>query len=408
MPVFEYTGFNVEGKSVAGTLEAPSERDALQALSGGGVIPVSIAGGSEAAAGHGAATGRARRTPGRERISVARRTLFVRELASFLHADIPLLEALAVLCSQEEDPHFRTILEDVHDRVQGGEAFSKALAVHPRVFPPLLVTMVRVGETGGMLAKVLEQMAVWMEQEEEVQKEIRGAMTYPIMILLLGVATVIILLTFVLPRILTIFAGMRLPLPTRILMGSSDFMSHWWKWLLVGGIVLGYGLRRALRADWGKRFWDRAALRLPIFGKLMIKASIARFARASAALLGSGVPLLEALRVVRGLVPNTVILAIIEGSIERVTRGQSLARALGESPVFPPSVIHLLAVGERTGRLGEMFERVAQAFEKQTRAQIKILLNLLSPMLIVCLAVLVAFIAISILLPIFEMNKLVR
>lgn len=414
MAVFRYTGFDAGGRGVSGTLEAPTEKGALDQLSGGGVTPVELEqsdGKDEKAAarvkekgafGAGGAFG--------ARIPMAARVLFVRELATFIHADIPLLDALDVLRRQESNAAFKSILDEVHDRVQGGEAFSHALAAHGRLFPPLLVNMVRVGETGGMLGKVLDQLATWMEHEEEVRGEIVGALAYPLMIVALGVVTVFVLLSYVLPKITAIFAGMEanLPLLTRALMGTAGFMGHWWWLILIGAVSVAVGVRLALRSAGGKAFYDRASLSVPIFGALTRKAAIARFARANAALLSAGVPLLESLRVVRGLLGNSLMAAMVDTAIERVTRGHSLAKTLEQSPYFPPSVIHLLGVGERTGRLGEMFERVAETFERQTRNQIKIMLNLLSPLMIIALAVVVALIAISILLPIFRLNQLMR
>lgn len=411
MAQFIYSGFNADGKNVAGTIEAPSEKSALDLLADGGIIPSEIRldtnghGGAEAAG-----TVEQVRQRGRGRIPMGVRTLFVRELATFLHADIPLLEALGVLHQQEVNGHFRAILGDLHHRVQGGESFSSSLSHYPKIFSPLLISMVRVGETGGMLGGVMDQMANWMEHEEEVRGEVRGALAYPIMIMILGLATVAILTTAVLPRITGIFSSFKadLPLPTRILMGLSDFMSGHWKLVLVGMVALGVFIYYGVRSQAGGRLWDSASLKLPLFGNLARKNAIARFARANAALLAAGVPLLESLKVVRGLLGNQVMVAIVDNTIASVTRGESLARTLAQSPYFPPSVTHLLGVGERTGRLSEMFDRVAKTFERQTRGQIKVLLELLAPMMIVLLAVMVGMIALSILLPIMRINQLMK
>ena len=413
MPVFRYQGLSAAGKSVNGTVEASNEAGAYRLLTGDGITPVALETG---VAQEGPKPGRRRLSWGlgdlwgSGRVPAATRTLFMRELATFIGADIPLLEALDVLRKQEANPRFQAILNDIHDQVKGGESFSKALTAYPKVFSPLLFSMVRVGETGGMLGPVLEQMATWMEHEEEVRDEVRAAMAYPMMIVSLGFVTVIILLSFVLPRITTIFAGMEaeLPLPTRLLMSTAGFMGRWWWTLPIVGVLAAVGVARGIKTPAGRNLYDRAALGLPIFGTLSMRSALSRFARANSAMLASGVPLLESLKVVRGLVDNTLIVAMIERTIEGVTRGQPLARSLAQSPYFPPGVIHLLGVGERTGKLAEMFDRVAKTSERQTRAQIKVLLNLLSPLLIIALAVVVAFIAISILLPIFRMNQLMR
>ncbi len=409
MTVFHYTGLNPAGCSVAGSLEALNEALAYERLAAEGILPVSLGVGLKAEE----TPARAARRPWalqRRRVPVGVLTVFARELATFINADVPLLEALGVLRRQETHPVLRAVLDDVYARVQAGDAFSKALAAHPRLFSSLLVSMVRVGETGGLLGRVLEQMAAWMEHEDEVRGEIRSAMAYPLMIVALGIVTVIVLVSFVLPRITIIFAGMEadLPLPTRILMGTAGFMGRWWWLTLLGAGLAALAVARGLKTATGRQWRDRAALHLPLFGALARKASVARLSRACAAMLASGVPLMDALRVLKGIAGNALMAATVEQTIEGVTRGQSLARTLGQSPYFPASVVHLLGVGERSGRLSEMFERVAETFERQMRQQIKILLNLLSPALIIVLAVVVAFIAISILLPIFRMNQLMR
>ena len=404
MAVFRYTGFSQGGQSVAGSIDATSEQTALDLLVNRGITATSLDSGPARQA--------AEKTAGlaRRRIPATTRTLFVRELATFLEADIPLLEALGVMRDQESNSAFQNVLADLYGRVQGGESFSAALGAHPAVFPPLLTSMVRVGETGGMLAGVLEQMASWMEHEQEVRGEITNAMAYPLVVLTLGALTVMILVSFVLPRISSIFVGMEanLPLPTKILMSVAGFMGKWWWLFLVAITVAVAALRWAVRTAGGRAAWDHLMLTTPIFGSLNLKAAVARMARACAALLGAGVPLLETLQVVRGLMTNSKMAQVIDRAKDRVTQGQSLAKALGDTPFFPGGVIHLLSVGERTGRLGEMFGRVAGTLERQTRARIKVLLELLAPALIVVLAVLVAAVALSILLPIFRMNQILR
>lgn len=408
MAVYRYSGFSNEGKSVSGLVDAPNEKGAMDRLGGDGIVPVSLAAeaSGDAAGERGPKTGK--RPSGR--ISMNARTQFIRELATFVNADIPLLEALDVLRSQEHNPAFKSVLDEIHNHVQGGESFSKALVRFPKLFPPLLVSMVKVGETGGLLGQVLEQIAVWMERDEVVRGEIRGALAYPSIILLLGLICIFVIFSFVLPRITKIFegAGAALPLPTRILMVVAGFMSQrWWLvlLLLVGGVFL---VRWMMTKREVKNAWDKAVLHIPILGTMVQQASIARFSRACGALLANGVPLLEALRVVRELISNVVMADVIDQTVERVTRGASLSKTLGESRWFPQGVVHLLGVGERTGRLGDMFERVATTFENKTRSQIKILLDILAPLLILCLALLVGAIAIAILLPIMTMSSIMK
>lgn len=406
MAVYKYTGFGNDGKNVSGLIDAPTEKGAMDRLGGDGITPVTLA--LESSENGASAATTAKRHGGR--VPHAERVIFIRELATFVNADVPLLEGLDVLRQQEQNPAFKSILDELHNQVQKGDSFSKALGRHPKIFPPLLVSMVRVGETGGMLGDVLEQMAVWMERDEDVRGEIRGALAYPMMIILFGIISVFLLLTFVLPRITKIFDDVhaKLPLPTRVLLTISGFMSHGW-WIVLLGAVGLFFLGKWLFAKPAVRAaWDRTILYVPVAGVLVQKSAIARFARASAALLAAGVPLLEALRVVRDLLSNAVMSEVLDRTIERVTRGISLSRTLSESRWFPQSVVHLIGVGERTGRLGDMFGRIATTFENQTRTQIKTLLNLLSPLLIFGLAIVVGLIAAAILLPIFQMSSLMK
>lgn len=406
MASYTYKGFDQNGRNVQGSIEAATERLAYDLLNAKGIIPSLLKSGAETA--EKSAGISLNFLSGHVPLSV--RSVFIRELGTFIQADVPLLEALGVLRAQEHHPAFRKVLDDIYERVQGGESFSKALEAHPRIFPPLLVAMIRVGESGGIMAPVLDQMAGWMENEEEVRGEITTALAYPGMIFLLGVATVVILMTFVLPRIAAIFAGMEgnLPAPTRILMGTADFMRHRWYIILVALGGTGFALHRVMKTDAGRNAWDKISLSIPVFGGLVLNSAIARFSRACAALLSAGVPLLEALRVVRGLMGNSLLQLMVDDTIQGVTKGQTLATMLEKNPYFPAGAIHLLRVGERTGRLADMFTRVAVTFEKQTRNRIKVMLNLLSPLMIVALAILVALIAVSILLPIFQMNKLMK
>jgi type II secretory pathway component PulF len=421
MAFFQYQGFEDDGRAARGVVEAASEQLALDQLAESGIVPTDLSPGSApdagdadatasplAAASGGATLGELWTRLRGERVAASRLVEFVGELATLVKADVPLLEALRVLGRQEPHPALRGILGDLARRVAGGEAFSHALAAHPRAFPSLLVTMARVGETGGKLGDVLARMGEWMEREEDARSDVRGAMIYPAVIVTLAIVSVVVLSIFVLPKFRLIFAGheAQLPLPTKMLMGFSTWARAWWWTVPIGVVAASWGWRRALKTTTGRRAWDRLILRVPVFGPLVLQAELARLATACASLLASGVPLLETLRVSRGLVGNSQMEELVARVTDDVTRGQELARSLSDSPWFPPTVTHLLSVGERTGRLGEMFDRVAARFEKQTRRRVRIMIELLSPLLIVALAIGVGTIAASILLPIYQMNQL--
>ena len=412
MGAFEYKGFSSAGKPVAGVIEASSEGLAFEQLSSDGITPTLLQAAREAAANATARRPEAQTVVHgnpRGRINAQRRTQVMQELSTLLMAGVPLLEALHVMRAQETHAAMHAVLEDLATMVQRGEPFSRALAGHPKLFPHLVVTMARVGETGGQLGEMLERMAGWMEYQDGLRAEVRGALIYPCIVLALGAVSVTVLVTFVLPRIRPIFEGMGdLPLPTKIMLGASDWMQHYW-WTIPLALLVAFVIgRQTIKSGEGRRLLDRLVLRLPIAGALILHSELARFASSCASLLTSGVPLLETLKVVRGLVGNSELAAMVGRATEQVTHGQALARALSDSPWFPQTALHLLAVGEKSGRLPDMFERLAVRFEKATRRRLKTMIDMIAPLMIVFLAVLVGGIALSILLPIYRMNQMMH
>lgn len=410
MARFEYTALNEDGDVITGTLAAPHRRVALQSIESKGLTPTDL---EEV----GQPTGRrsvfGRILGGQERLprlKSAELTETTRQLATMLNSDVTLIEALGVIYDQAEQESVRAVVGRLREAVRGGESLSDAMSTQPGTFSPLYISMVKVGEKGGLLDEVLNQMADLLEAEQEVKGEVRAALAYPLIVLVLGVTTVILIFTLVMPRILAIFTGVEdaLPLPTRILMGTGDFLRT--KWWLLGLAIAAAAVALAflLRTQRGRLAWDQARLRFPLMGPLVRKSAIARFSRCLGALVHGGVPLLEALESVGALLNNRVMTRVIDGSMVSIKEGSSFADSLRGSELFPPMVTHMVGVGEKTGRLDQMLTRIAQTYERQTRTLTRVLISLLAPMLIICVAVLVAFIALALLLPIFKMNQLIR
>jgi general secretion pathway protein F len=404
---FAYKALNADGDLVTGELAAAHRRMALQTLEAQGLVPTEL---EEAGAVKASGIDRLLGGDRMPRIRAGELTELTRQLATMISSDVTLIDALTVIHDQAEQDAVRTVVGKLRDMVKSGESLSNAMTVQPRTFSPLYRSMVRVGETGGMLADVLNQMADLLENEQEVKGEVRAAMAYPLIVLGLGLMTVVVIFSFVMPRILKIFEGVEeaLPTPTRILMGTGNFMgAHWWK-VLIGIALVAGTIYQISRTDSGRYALDRIRLRMPLMGPLMRKSAIARFSRCLGALLHGGVPLLESLQSVGGLLNNRVMVKVIENSMNMIKEGKSFAESLRGSGLFPPMVTHMVGVGEKTGKLDNMLLRIADTYERQTRTLIRVLISMLAPVLIICVAVLVALIALALLLPIFKMNQLVR
>ena len=403
MPVFQYKALNLAGSRVRGVVESESAPLAVQALVRQGLYATEVRAAEEA----GASGLRQFRL---KRISQIELVLFLRQLATLVNSDVSLVQSLSLLERQVSNVAFREIIGSVREEIQGGRDFSQALALWPRVFTPLIVSMVRVGETGGVLGPILEELAGITERDHQIRSEVRAAMVYPIVVVVVGVLVVGILMAFVVPKLTEVFMDMggALPLPTRALLAISVAVRRYW-WVVafaLGGLFL--ALRAWRATEEGRLRYDWMALRFPVLGDLARKASICRFARALGVLLSGGVPLLESLQVVKGVLANAALGKAIEQASSGLRQGGSLARELEKEEMFPPLVIHMIGVGENSGNLDKMLIRIAETYEWQTQMAIKVMLSLLGPMMILGLAVVVGFIALSLVLPLFSMSELIR
>lgn len=343
------------------------------------------------------------------RVSPMDMVLFYRRLATLVAADIPLLESLKAIEGQTDNPFFKTVLAEVKEDVRHGKSFSDSLARHPRVFPELMISMTRVGETGGILSPVLEQLAEFTQKDGELRTEVRTALAYPAIVLLLAVCTVFFLMMTVVPKLETMFEGMRvtLPLPTRILMGASGALTSYGPWLLVLLVAVGFGFSRWLRRPAAREKFDSLKLGLPLVGTLIRKSIIARFSRSLGALVKGGVPVMEGLDVVNRVLGNVVLARALDRVKERVRKGDSMAHGMGQESLFPEMVRYMISAGEESGKLDEMLMRIADVYDMETRQVMKVLVNLLPPVLILMVAAVVGFIAFALLMPIFQINQMI-
>jgi type IV pilus assembly protein PilC len=402
MITFAYQARDASGRIVSGIQDALNEDNAVTSLMSRGLMVLSL---QEKAA--------ASKT--KKKIWTVKETdivLFTRQLAAMIEAGISLVQGLTALYDQS-DPrrqrNLRNVVSDVTTRVQGGETFHEAIAKHPRVFNRLFVSMVKAGETGGLLAEILERLAGFLEASARLRKKVKSAMTYPVIVICIA----LLITTFLIVRVVPIFGeifkdfGAKLPAPTQFLIDVSDFVRGEWYFLVVGIASMIFGIRTFLRSTRGKQLWDRWKLKLPVFGPLVHKIAMSRFARTFAQLIRSGVPILEVIDIVGGSSGNDVIERSIKSVGADVEKGDNLSVAMSKKPIFPPMLLRMVAAGESTGKIDNMLEKMADFWDEEIEAMLDALTSLIEPMLIVFLGVIVGGIVIAMFLPIFKLNEVV-
>lgn len=344
------------------------------------------------------------------RISLKDVTNFTRQLSDLLESGLTVVKALGLLRDQAENKKLKDIISDIRDFCIDGNPLSGALAKHPEIFSNLFVSMVKSGETGGALENILKRLSDFNEKQLEIQTKIRSALAYPILMSIVGGITIIVLLTFVIPKMVSMFGdlGQNLPIPTLILISISDAIKNYW-WLILSIIfAASFIFMRLYKSEEGRFAIDNFKLNMPIFGALIKKTEIARFAETLATLLQNGVPILESLNVVSDTVNNAVIKRQIKKVSTYVKDGTDMSYGFSKSSVIPPLVVNMIAVGEESGRVEKSLFKVAESYERESDAAIKVMMSLLEPILILVLGLIVGFIVISMLLPIFEINFLAR
>ena len=399
MALYEYSALDAQGKKQRGVVEALSQNAASRKLRGQGLFPTRLATTREA-------TGPAKRALLRQ-VSAIQLGVATRQLATMLTAGMPLDEALAMVAEQQTKGILGSVLTRVRDDILQGSAFYAALQAHPKVFPPLYTNMIKVGEASGTLDKVLLQLAEFTDEQARFNAQFKAALTYPLLMFFVGSGVLLFLMTFVVPKITRMLEDLEqaLPLPTLLLMSFSDFLAAYW-WLILL-LVLGslWGARR-FSFTTGGRFWlDQQKYSLPLLGPLALHIATARFARTTATLLHSGVPLLTTLEIVQNLLGNSYLQRALEIVREKVTEGAGLSEPLYETDVFPAMLPQMAAVGERSGELEGMLFKVAEIYEHQVQTRLNGLMALLEPLMILLMGTVVGFIVLAILLPIFQASQ---
>lgn len=336
--------------------------------------------------------------------------IFTRQFATMINAGLPLVQSLDILAEQTERARFKTVIRDVLNDVESGHTLADAMRKHPKVFTDLYVNMVAAGEAGGILDTILLRLATFLEKNDALVRKIRGAMVYPGVIVTVAILAVVILLVKVIPTFQNMFesAGVALPLATRIVIAASAFLQGYWLFLLAGAIVLVFAIRAAYQTSEGRLQIDRFLLALPIFGDLQRKAAVARFTRTLGTLVSSGVPILEGLEITAKTAGNRVIHDAIMESRSSIAGGETIAAPLKESGVFPPMVVQMINVGEETGGLDDMLDKIADFYDEEVDVAVQALLSALEPIMIVVLGVVIGGMIVAMYLPIFDMVNAVQ
>lgn len=411
MPTYEYRAVDIKGRDVVDMVEASSNIDALNKVRELGLYPIKVV-----EKGRGAAKGK--KAGGlapvlkfnlftSKSVKPHQMVIFIRQFATLINAGLPLLKSIKILWEQQRPGALKKALEDLSSSVESGSTFSEALLMHPAIFSKLFVNMVKAGEAAGVMDVVLMRLADFYEKSHKIKSKVKSALIYPIIVVFAAISVLIGLVLFIIPKFAEMFKDMdlKLPVPTRVLIGFTNMMLKWYTWVFIGMLIAGlfaayYAIRRTVA---GRYNIDKVKLNFPLFGVLVQKVAIARFARTLGTLVSSGVPLLKALTIVKDVIGNEVIAGAIGNVSDSIREGESVSGPLKQHKVFSPIVINMIDVGEETGRLDEMLIKIADNYDDDVDVAVSSLTSILEPTLIITLAFIVGSIVISLFLPLISL-----
>ncbi|MFO7951751.1 MAG: type II secretion system F family protein [Bacillota bacterium] len=396
MASFKYEAVNREGETVTGRLEADEETGALEKLRGMGLMATDVKEIKESPILNLLKSG--------GKVKLADLSLFSRQMSAMLNSGIPLTRALYTLSRQVNNPTLSKALEEIASNVEGGASFSEALKGYPNIFSELYINMISAGETGGNLEATLNRLSIQLQKDKELRDNIKSASFYPVAVLAFAVVILFAMLFFLVPIFVSFFPpDVDLPLPTQFIISMSDNLQAYWYLFIPGFILIFFALRSYAKTETGKRFFDRLKLRLPIFGELIQKSVVASFARTFSTMMSAGLPIVQALDASGKSAGNTMIFEATQKAGEQIQEGSSVAAPLEESGFFPPMVTHMISVGEETGDIPEMMDKVASFFEEEVSTMTKSLTSLIEPVMLVVVGVLVGGMLIALYLPMFTL-----
>ncbi|CAG1065985.1 Type II secretion system protein F [uncultured bacterium] len=403
MPLYSYHVTDSSGKSIKGTMDGLDDGAVVASLQEQGYLPIKVERVPEKKhAGPALSLSFASKTSAREVAA------FTHELGSLLEAGLPLDKSLITLSEAVENHAFREVILSLYRSIQSGQSLADSLEKHPGLFSSVYINTVRAGEAGGALETVLDRLTKFMEDSEKLKEDVTSALLYPMLLMFAGSSAIIVMLVFVIPRFTEIFAdaGAAMPLSTKALFFLSGFFLKFWWAVVLSAVFSGFFIYRKLGTEKGRLFFDRWKLKLPLLGQVFKKVIISRFSRTLGTLMQGGLPVLEALRIAINTMGNSFILQQMQPIVDGVKRGRGFAQPLREAGFFPPLAVHMLKIGEETGKLEEMLLKLANKYDREIATSIKRLLALLEPSIILLMAVVVGFIVISLLLAIFSLNDI--
>jgi len=397
MATYEYTAKTAGGESIAGVMEGDSEAAVLRTLDERDLYPVKVQAKTDSPAGK-----------WRGKVKLRHVGVMYAQLADLLRAGVPLLRALETLARASISSGLKQVILRVRDDISAGKTLAEAMAAHPQAFTSLHVAMVRAGEQAGFLEEVLTNLSEFLDRVDDLRSKIRGAMVYPLLLTLIGLAAMMFILVFLVPQFKPIFAGMPLAMPTRALFTLSDLLLVRWP-LLMGLIVLGVlGVRGFLASQFGRLTWDRWRLKIPVIGRTLRLLGITRFCRILGTMLHNGVPIIQAMTISKDAAGHTVLSECIEQATENVRAGEPLAEPLKASGLFPPEIVEMIAVAEESNQLEKVLVEIANTVERRTNRQVDLGVRLIEPLILVLIAGAIGFMAMGLYYPIFNMAKTMR
>ena len=406
MPRFVYKAKKSPKEIIEGKIEAQDAKDAVAKLRRMAIFPISV----ESEESLAQVKKGSRFLPFKKKVSLSDISIYTRQLSNLLDSGMTLVNALEVLIQQTQNSLLVEVTKDIKSDIKDGVSFSLALSKHPDIFPQLYTNMVKSGEIGGMLEGVLSRLADFAETDEQMLSKIRTSLAYPALMAFVGAVTIFILLSFVAPRLVSMFSdlGEALPLPTVILMKISSFFSAFW-WLIIAAVIVLYtGANRWIKTREGKKIFDNFKLKSPLLGHFIKVSEFARLNRTLGTLIRNGVPMIEALDVLSKTVDNEIVRAEVANARKGITDGLSLSKSMKRTDVFPPMMVNMISVGEESGSLENALFKIADSYDKEVDRTIKVFTTLLEPSIILVLGVVVGFIVIAMLLPIFQINLVVK
>jgi len=401
LPEYVWTGINKRGDKVSGLLEGVNEASIEQILTRQGIKVLKV---------------KPRPKHISEylpflspRVKLPEIVIFTRQLATMINAGVPIVQSLDILRDQTGNITFKKTLREVREDVKGGRTLSESLSKHPKIFDELVVSLTRAGESSGAIDVIMNRLADYLEKVMTLKRKIKGAMVYPIAVISFAVIVVMVMLVYVIPIFANMFkdAGLKLPLPTLIVINLSTALRSYIHWIIIGFILLAFIIVRIRKTERGRLLTDRFLLRVPVIGELIKKASIARMCRTLGTLLGNGVPILDSIQIVARVAGNRVIERAILYAREEVSRGRGLADPVEETRVFPLIVPRMIAVGETTGALDQMLGKIADFFEDEVDRTVEALTSLLEPLFIIVLGVIIGGLLVAMYMPIFQIGQVV-